>query len=139
MVEWVLIRMPRNNEYTEGVLFDKATNKRICDTLEDKVIDANASGKIDNGEVKVYGESAIPYGEYDIIVSYSPKFKKDMVEVLNVDSFTGIRMHYGRTALNSHGCPLVGEKEDDGVLSNIGMTDKLVKMLGKEKGKLYII
>ena len=138
MVRWQLIRMPRHTKYTEGVLFDKNTNSYICDILEDAVIDVNGSGKIDGTEVKIYGESAIPYGEYDIIVSYSPKFKKNMVEVLNVDSFTGIRMHYGHTALNSHGCPLVGKKVADGVLSNTGMTDKLVEMLGNETGKLHI-
>ena len=28
----------------------------------------------DNGEKKVYGESAIPYGTYNIIYNWSPKF-----------------------------------------------------------------
>lgn len=69
-------------------------------------------------EVKVYGETCIPYGTYDVVLSYSPKFKKIMPEVLKVKGFTGIRMHNGSYTYHSSGCPLVGIKYKDGMLTN---------------------
>ena len=124
-----LIRYNLQPEYTEGSLIYVNKNRELCDTLEDKVRDANADGTFDGDESKVYGETAIPYGTYPIKVTYSPKFKRKMVLIMDVKHFTGIRMHWGRTAKNSEGCPLVGAKVKDGELGNIGMTDYLVDLL----------
>ena len=47
----------------------------LCDTIEDKNRDLNKNGVFDNGEKKVYGETAIPYGTYKITMNVvSPKF-----------------------------------------------------------------
>jgi hypothetical protein len=136
-----LIRVNKTQEYTEGALIYVNENEILCDTLEDKIIDANGNGKIDGDEVKVYGESAIPYGEYDIEVTYSPKFKKDMVLVKNVDSFEGIRMHYAASAKQLEGCVGVGKKNGLGRLKNTNMTNYLVTLLKahNNKGKLRVI
>lgn len=135
--DWVLIRYNLNKDFTEGVLISVYDNKEICDTLEDAVRDANANGVFDGDEKKVYGKTAIPYGMYVLTVTYSNRFKRDMVLVNDVPEFTGIRMHYGKTANNSEGCILVGEKMRDGMLKNIGMTDVLVDMVN-EKGKVIL-
>lgn len=82
-------------------------DKHLCDTLEDRVRP--------EGE-KVYGKTAIPEGAYEMVLSYSPRFKKILPEILNVPNFTGIRIHCGNSSANSSGCILVGtwdgEKED---------------------------
>lgn len=82
-------------------------DKYLCDTLEDRVRP--------EGE-KVYGKTAIPEGAYEMVLSYSPRFKKILPEILNVPNFTGIRIHCGNSSANSSGCILVGtwdgEKED---------------------------
>ena len=53
-------------------------------------------------ERKIYGETAIPCGTYEVIIDYSPKFKKYMPHVLfrndedklvEVPCFSGIRIH----------------------------------------------
>lgn len=130
MLSLLLIRIFKEKGYTEGVLFDKTSNKFLCHSLEDTVRDINGDGDLnDEGEGKVYGKTAIPYGTYDIEVTYSPKFNKDMILVKDVKHFEGIRIHWGRTADNLEGCIGVGAKERGGVLANTGMTDKLVKML----------
>ena len=73
--------------------------KYQCDTLEDRVRPNNE---------KVYGKTAIPAGIYKIVLSYSPKFKRILPEILNVPMFSGIRIHAGNTAKDTEGCLLVG-------------------------------
>ena len=46
----------------------------VCNTLEDKV--RNPKGTKKEDFVKVYGETAIPYGTYRVIMSYSNAFKR---------------------------------------------------------------
>lgn len=91
--------------YIDGVYF--------CETLEDTVR-ARA--------IKVYGETAIPAGEYMVDVTYSSRFKREM-PILSTDGkwtirnfgveFKGVRFHGGNTHKNSHGCPLVAKNRLD--------------------------
>jgi hypothetical protein len=60
-------------------------------------------------DVKVYGETAIPAGEYDIIVDYSHHFGKELPHILNVQGFEGVRCHGGNTAHDTLGCILIGK------------------------------
>lgn len=133
-------------EYTEGFYFNKDTNEFICNTLEDPVRDLNADGDLqDEGEEKVYGDTAIPYTKpgkpYRIMVTYSPKFKKNVVLIMDVPEFTGVRMHWASNIKYLEGCIGVGEKNGPGSLRDTGMTDKLVDMLLLEnnEGTLEII
>lgn len=115
----MLLKIKRTNltdAYTSGELY--IDNILFCKTLEDKNRDVNKNGKFDNGEFKVYGETCIPYGTYQVIVSYSPKFKRELPEVLNVPNFTGIRIHRGNYTKDTLGCILVGEKVLNGILHN---------------------
>lgn len=120
-------RFPRDT-YTIGKLF--IDGKYFCDTLEDKDRDLNKNGRFDNGETKVYAETAIPYGTYNIAVTYSPKFKRELPLLLNVPHFEGIRIHRGNTALDSAGCILVGENSQVGkVLNSTPYEERLTKMM----------
>lgn len=131
-----LIRYNLQPDYTEGELININTNEEIFDILEDRVRDINADGDLDDdGEGKVYGETAIPYGTYELEVTYSSKFKRDMVLVKDVPNFSGIRMHWGRTAKQSLGCILGGEKYADGKLENTGFTQAMVDLLNEYGGK----
>lgn len=70
-----------------------------CYTLEDQVRDK-----------KVYGETAIPYGSYPVVLTHSPKFGRTIPLLLNVPKFAGIRIHPGNSNKDTKGCILVGEK-----------------------------
>ncbi len=62
--------------------------------------------------LKVFGETAIPYGRYEVIVSRSKRFKVDLPEILNVKGFGGVRMHVGNYPKDTEGCLLVGKGID---------------------------
>lgn len=112
-----LNRIKLADKYTEGLMY--LNGIYFCDTLEDKARDANKDGDLnDPGEEKVYGETAIPYGEYEVQLTFSQRFNKIMPEVKAVVGFTGIRIHAGNTPEDTHGCILVGEKIEDGKLFN---------------------
>lgn len=97
-MELKLNRIFLGSSATIGELYiDK---KYIADTLEDRVRP--------EGE-KVYGKTAIPEGTYEMVLSYSPRFKKILPEILNVPNFTGIRIHSLNKAEESEGCIGVGE------------------------------
>lgn len=104
-------------EYTIGKL--SINNVYFCDTLEDKVRNLPK-------EPKVYGQTAIPYGTYEIKMMYSPKFKKNMPYLLNVPYFQGIMIHSGNSAQDSLGCVLVGKNKVKGkVIESKATFDKL--------------
>lgn len=90
-----LERISGDEKSTMGVLY--ANGKYACFTLEDAF-----------REAKLAGETRIPAGEYLLELSYSPRFKKDMWEILNVPRFTGIRIHTGNKVEDTEGCLLVG-------------------------------
>lgn len=59
--------------------------------------------------MKVPGETAIPPGKYEVQVSYSTRFKRDLPILLNVPNFTGVRIHAGNSAKDTSGCILIGK------------------------------
>lgn len=118
---------PREN-YTVGRLY--VNNEFFSNTLEDKIIDKNKNEIFDNGEKKVYGESAIPYGKYKVVYNYSPKFGRNLPRLLDVPHFEGILIHPGNTAKDSFGCILVGKNTSKGMLSESRYTsDKLNEII----------
>lgn len=113
----------------------------VCDTLEDTVRDLNKNGKFDAGEYKVYGETAIPYGRYEVRWTFSSRFKKYMPELINVPNFSGIRIHSGNTAKDTLGCILLGKNTKKGMVTESKITCNKVYPLIKDacsKGKVYI-
>lgn len=109
----LLNRRYKGPEYTIGSLY--IDGQYLCDTIEDRVRDLNADGDLeDPGEGKVFAETAIPFGDYEIELSMSPKFKRLLPLLLDVKHFTGIRIHRGNIAGDSQGCILPGENKIKG-------------------------
>ena len=129
------------SEYTIGSMF--VNGEYFCDTLEDKVRDLNKDGDLnDKGESKVYAQTAIPYGEYEVVVKHSPKFDRILPRLLNVPHFEGILIHRGNTAKDSAGCILVGENKVKGkVINSTIYENKLTALchLAQLKGERIII
>ena len=126
-MELLLKRIALRPNYTIGRLY--IDGDYFCDTLEDKVRDTNKDGDLlDDGEEKVYAETAIPYGTYNVTLNIqSQKYrtrkqyrfcKGFLPRLLNVPHFDGILIHIGNTATDSAGCILVGDNRIVGKLVN---------------------
>lgn len=129
-LELLLVRKGLEDRYTIGFLYvnENGSTKYLCDVLEDKVRDVNKNGVFDGNEKKVYGETAIPYGRYEIDMktvspamknkTWSIKYNGIVPRLKNVPSFSGILIHPGNTTKDTSGCLLVGENKSEGTVSN---------------------
>ena len=124
-----LYRKYRKNGYTIGLLY--ADGKFVCNTLEDTdrgLTSAMSERQI--ASIKVKGKTAIPTGVYSIIVTYSPRFKKQMPLLYNVKGFEGVRIHSGNTANDTEGCILCGKNTEVGkVTSSRIWTEKVYELI----------
>lgn len=101
--------------------------------------DINKNGTFDCGEFKIKGHTAIPYGEYEIKVTYSPKFKRELPILLNVPHFEGIRIHRGNDRSHTEGCILTGENKQKGkVINSTKYELELTKIIKQSKDKVII-
>lgn len=139
-MELLLERKYLKSNYTISNL--SVNGKFYCNVIEDVVRDFNKNGTFDCGEFKISGHTAIPYGKYEIKVTYSPKFKRELPLLLNVSHFEGIRIHRGNVHQDTSGCILLGENKEKGKVLNstkyeIEIT-KLIKEANLKKEKVTI-
>lgn len=132
MQQLTLKRIYKKDTYTIGKLY--VDNTYFCDTIEDKDRGLTQDMSLEKiKSIKVYGETAIPYGTYDCEITYSPKFKRELPLIKDVKGFDGIRIHSGNSAKDSLGCVLCGENKIKGGLINSKQTlERLMKILNKQ-------
>jgi hypothetical protein len=88
---------------------------------------------LEDGGVKVFGETCIPRGTYPLIIDFSHRFDQLMPHVLEVPGFTGVRIHPGNTAKDTHGCLLVGlTRGEDQVLNSRSAYNTLFRIIEAE-------
>lgn len=68
--------------------------------------------------VKVKGKTAIPRGTYNVIFTYSPRFRRYLPLLENVTGFEGIRVHPGNNVKDTEGCLMFGKNDTVGKISN---------------------
>ena len=151
-LELLLDRKYKNETYTIGNLY--VDGEWFCNTLEDKDRGLSQTMPLEEiKETKVYGETAIPTGRYEVrmdIVSpkyngvkwYKDNFGGRMPRLESVKGFSGILIHSGNTALDSNGCILVGMNKAKGkVLDSRATFQKLWKVLEQARKagkKIYL-
>jgi hypothetical protein len=136
-MELRLKRLYPKKNYTIGKLYINGV--AYCDTLEDPVRDHNKDGDLDDpGEGKVWGDTAIPYGTYELVATWSPKFQRMLPLVKDVKHFEGIRIHAGNTTTDTSGCILPGENKAPGMVLNSRPYEMHITsavMLGMQRGE----
>lgn len=115
--------------YTIGRIF--VNNAFFCNSMEDTDRGLRQDMPLEEiKRLKVYGKTAIPTGTYTILMTYSPKYKKKMPQVMNVPGFEGIRIHPGNTPEDTLGCILPGDNKVKGkVVDSTKRFNQFVNML----------
>lgn len=124
-----LERKYRNNNYCIDKLY--INGKYFSDVLEDPDRGLTDSMTLEEiKKIKVKGNTCIPYGTYNITITYSPRFKKNLPLLNNVKGFDGIRIHSGNKPQDTEGCLLPGFNKVKGqVINSKVTTDKLIAQI----------
>ena len=137
-----LVRKYKKDKYTIGNLYDQG-GKFLCNTLEDT--DRGLSQSMTSLEIKqkkIKGETAIPTGTYEIVYTFSPKFKMMMPLLLGIKGFDAVRIHAGNTNKDTEGCVLVGKNNVVGKLTESKITfiriNEIIKKEIKKNNKVYL-
>ena len=121
-----VLRFSSQEDSTSGLLFletDLGLNF-LCYTLEDEA-----------RVLKVKGETRVPSGTYKIELrteggfhnKYKKKyggFHKGMLHITNVPNFEYILIHTGNTDEHSAGCLLVGDSQENNIITKDGFIGK---------------
>lgn len=123
-----LKRLHKTNNSTIGEL--SIDGKFECYVIEDV-----------ERETKVYGKTAIPKGTYEVVITMSNRFKKNLPLLLNVPNYAGVRIHTGNTALDTEGCLILGKTRSVDFVgeSRKAMNEFMPKLESAlKKGKVFI-
>jgi hypothetical protein len=129
-----LIREPTVNGATLGCLF--ADGHWAAFTLEDAIREVEGQPV---SAWKVPGETAIPAGQYRVIVTPSAHFGRPLPLLVDVPGFEGVRIHPGNVPADTQGCILVGLDRDPGrVLQSRVAFDRLFDQVAHAPGAIWI-
>ena len=127
-MELEVLRFSSQKDSTNGLLFDVTDGRRfLCYTLEDE-----------HRDVKKYGETRVPAGEYRITLRtvggfhgrYLKKYgemHKGMLWVREVPNFEYILIHTGNTDEHTAGCLLLGNTQQTNFDSSNGFVGSSVE------------
>lgn len=116
-----IIRCFRTDKAIGGHLY--LNGKYICDTLEN-------------------ADKLIPCGMYNVEVNNSPKFKRDLPLIFNINNpaSRGLRLHAGNYPEDSAGCVLVGKLGHNykSLLSGSAEIEKVITYICRDETSIFI-
>ena len=134
-MELRLERKYRSNNYCIDKLY--INGKYFSDALEDPDRGLTDSMSLEQiKKIKIKGNTCIPYGTYNVTITYSPRFKRNLPLINNVKGFDGIRVHNGNTPQDSSGCVLLGFNKIKGQVIDSKVTvNKFINVVQKALNK----
>ena len=134
-MELRLERKYRSSKYCIDKLY--INGKYFSDALEDPDRGLTDSMSLEEiKRIKVKGDTCIPYGTYNVTITYSPRFKRNLPLINNVKGFDGIRIHSGNTPQDTEGCVLLGFNKIKGQVVDSKVTvNKFIDIVQKALNK----
>ena len=134
-MELRLERKYRSNNYCIDKLY--INGKYFSDALEDPDRGLTDSMNLEEiKKIKIKDNTCIPYGTYNVTITYSPIFKRNLPLINNVKGFEGIRAHSGNTPQNTEGCLLLGFNKIKGqVINSKDTVNKFINIVQKALNK----
>ena len=125
-MEIVVDRRWKRDTYTIGNMY--INGKFFSNTLEDKDRGLTSAMTLEEiGKKKIYGQTAIPIGTYEVKMTYSnrlhsrayaKKYDGKLPELINVKGYEGVRIHPFNKAQETLGCLSVGKNNIKGAVTN---------------------
>lgn len=140
-MEILLKRIFKGAEYTIGKMY--VDGSYVCDTIEDtdRGLASSMSPAI-IAQKKVPGKTAIPTGRYPVVMTFSPRFKRQLPLIERTPGYSGVRIHSGNTAADTDGCILPGFNTKKGMVTNSRVaTEKVISLIvaaEKRKEKVWL-
>lgn len=110
MAEWLLRRERTTNAgVTFGTLTDMSKVRGFSvsiHTLEDAIREPLVWRPV--SDWKIPAQTAIPRGRYQVVLTMSQRFKRELPLLVAVPGFAGIRIHSGNVIDDTEGCIIVG-------------------------------
>lgn len=133
--QWKKKNYTIGNLYIDGVFFSNVLEDTVRGLRQDMTPE-------EIQKIKVYGETAIPSGKYEVCITPSARFRCPLPLLINVPGYEGVRIHAGNTARDTHGCLLPGKNDRVGQVSNSRATmAALLKQIEEaiyQNSKVYI-
>lgn len=127
-MKFEVIRYEYLEDRTLGIL--EIDGKEFCKTLEDLVRPPG---------VKVYGQTAIPEGDYAVTIEAFRGDTNKMYPYLHdVPMFTGVCIHGGTKPEDTLGCILVGYKRDGNTIYESAVRDLAAKMAANKPVRILV-
>lgn len=84
---------------------------------------------------KIDGKTAIPRGNYIVIIDHSNHFNRELPRLLDVPGYEGVRIHSGNTPADTEGCLLVGQSR---TANGVGMSRLAFDALFEKMESVYL-
>lgn len=133
--KWKKEKYTIGNLYVNGVFFSNVLEDTVRGLRQDMTPE-------EIQKIKIHGQTAIPSGRYEIRVTLSARFRRQLPVLLNVPGYAGVRIHPGNTDANTEGCLLPGKNDRVGQVSNSRATmaalQKQIEEAIYQNSKVYI-
>lgn len=133
--KWKKEKYTIGNLYVNGVFFSNVLEDTVRGLRQDMTPE-------EIKKIKIHGQTAIPSGRYEIRVTLSARFRRQLPILLNVPGYAGVRIHPGNTDANTEGCLLPGKNDRIGQVSNSRATmaalQKQIEEAIYQNSKVYI-
>ncbi|MBF1498851.1 MAG: hypothetical protein HXN81_08720 [Prevotella pallens] len=133
--KWKKEKYTIGNLYVNGVFFSNVLEDTVRGLRQDMTPE-------EIKKIKIHGQTAIPSGRYEIRVTLSARFRRQLPILLNVPGYAGVRIHPGNNDANTEGCLLPGKNDRVGQVSNSRATmaalQKQIEEAIYQNSKVYI-
>jgi hypothetical protein len=133
--KWKKEKYTIGNLYVNGVFFSNVLEDTVRGLRQDMTPE-------EIKKIKIHGQTAIPSGRYEIRMTLSARFRRQLPILLNVPGYAGVRIHPGNTDANTEGCLLPGKNDRVGQVSNSRATmaalQKQIEEAIYQNSKVYI-
>lgn len=114
-------RLWKKSNYTIGKVY--IDGKYFSESLEDKDRGLTSTMPLEEiKKIKVKDNTAIPIGTYQVLYTYSPRFKRMLPLIDNVLGYEGVRFHAGNSIADTSGCILLGKNTKVGMVTESRVT-----------------